>query len=291
MGRGALLRISLWGNAFFSLASGIVFVGWAQTVSVQLGLVPAVYLVIGVGLLPFGAVLLWLALQRLPSPAFVLPVIVSDIGWVVGTAILLAGWSTLFTSLGRNVALAIAAAVAVFAVLQASGVLRMTANRGGRTNAKAFHVLEREIQAPADAAWPVVRNLASIARYHPALASSDVDSVSGHVRRTCVDRASRRWREELESEIPGREIVLRFDAAAPDFPFPIREMVGGWTLTPTKGGTCIRVWFEYTPKGGVLGRLVVAAALAATDRVLAATIDRMADDMKVPDTAAGAAAA
>ena len=293
MSQDRAIRIALLSNAVFSLLAAAAFLGWSGALSRQLGLPAPLYLVIGVGLLPFNADLLHQATRPRVSPLRALGTILADLGWVLATAVVLTGWPQLFTSAGQAAAGGIAAVVAALAVAQAHGLLRLTANHQRRSPASALHVCEHTVPVAPDAAWPPVADLGAIAAYHTGLASATVARADGRVSRTCTDRRGRRWREAVVDMQSGKELVLAFDTTAPDFPFPVTEMRGGWMLLPEAGGahTRIRVWFEYTPKGGWLGRLVMAAGFAANDRALRATIDRMRPAMVGHIAAAEPAAA
>ena len=74
--------------------------------------------------------------------------------------------------------------------------------------------------------------------------------------RTCATHtASERWSEEVAAwDEPGRAYTLRFMSEAPDFPFPVEEMVGGWRVEPDGGGSRVTVWYEYTVRGRMARR-------------------------------------
>ena len=78
---------------------------------------------LGLQLLGFATLLVWLASRPTIRPALALAVVAADVLWVVGTVpLLVAG---ILTPLGSWTAFAIANVVALFAALQYLGVRRM----------------------------------------------------------------------------------------------------------------------------------------------------------------------
>ncbi len=126
--RDRLLRYSLRGNAAFSSASGLAFIAAAGPLARTMGVPDIVSLPgLGVQLLGFAALLVWLASRGIIRPGFALAVVVADALWVVGTVpLLLAG---VLSPAGSWIATAIAHVVAAFAVLQYLGIRRMQAPR------------------------------------------------------------------------------------------------------------------------------------------------------------------
>ena len=119
------LRLSLRGNAVFSTLSGLSFVFGNQAISSLLGEVPPIaVLSVGVQLLLFAGALFWLASRPVISAPLAVGVIVADLLWVVGTAIVVS--IDFFAPRGETLALLLADVVLAAAILQGIGVRRMT---------------------------------------------------------------------------------------------------------------------------------------------------------------------
>lgn len=119
-----LLRSSLRGNAAFSTLCGLTSLLAATALAPALGVPePMMLTSLGVQLLVFATLLVWLASRPAIRPALALAVVAADVLWVVGTVpLLVAG---VLTPLGSWTAFAIANVVALFAALQYLGVRRM----------------------------------------------------------------------------------------------------------------------------------------------------------------------
>ena len=120
----AFLRKSLRANATFSALSGLVFAIASGPVAVFLGNVPpSLVLLVGVQLLFFAGVLVWLSSRSEIPPSWAVSVVVADLLWVVATIIVV--YAELFTRGGAALATALAAVVLVMALLQSIGVRRL----------------------------------------------------------------------------------------------------------------------------------------------------------------------
>ena len=122
--KSTFLRRVLRGNALFSLLSGLTFVFAAGPVARFIGpnISPAVVLVVGLGLLPFGVMVYRVASADLQQARVIT---LLDISWVIGSFLLLGlAWSS-FSIAGRWFIGLQAEAVATFAVLQIIGLRRL----------------------------------------------------------------------------------------------------------------------------------------------------------------------
>lgn len=126
MQRTQTLRQAFTGNGLFSLCAALAFLLAADSLAAFVGLENRVpLLAVGVGLIPFGAMLLWLARSPGLSVRTGRVVIAMDVQWILATAVLLLGWPDLLNQSGRLIALAIAIAVAGFAVWQVIGTRKL----------------------------------------------------------------------------------------------------------------------------------------------------------------------
>jgi hypothetical protein len=120
-----LLRNTLRGNALFSGLSGMISILAAQSLATFTGVQePLVFVVLGVVLILFALDLIWIASRESIDLRFVWAVIILDVAWVAGSAIILLLDLIPLTVAGRWTIILLAEAVAVFAILQYIGLRR-----------------------------------------------------------------------------------------------------------------------------------------------------------------------
>lgn len=130
-----LLRRTLWGNAVFSVISGVVLVALARPFAALATEAPlsvgslelaTVFQLLGVGVVAFGAIAGWAA-SREPLPrGWAQVVFAADVAWVAGSALVLllpAPWSMV----GIAGIVVVALIVADIAVLEYLGLRRLSA--------------------------------------------------------------------------------------------------------------------------------------------------------------------
>jgi hypothetical protein len=270
--RARLVRRALAANAIFSLASGGAFLFAATPIAGALAL-PALWVrLIGAGLLGFAALVAFEASRPRPDPRRVLAISAADLGWVLGSAIFLAVHDV--SGAGAIGTAIVSVLVFTLGAAQIAGLVRHAQMPRGASFA-ARHCVAVFVDAPVERVWSRVADVGDIARWYPVLEHSElVDGV-----RHCVDRSGRRWSEAITRlDEEARDLEVRFRTDEPDFPFPVEAMVGGWNVTPEDGRTCVRIWWEATPKGGLLGILGLALIAPALDRAMTATVRAMAGE-------------
>jgi hypothetical protein len=120
------LRFALRANAAFSIISGLVLALGATALSPLMGIEPpAVLRVVGIGLLPFAAWLLYGAAREELSLADARVAVAADVLWVVGSAALIAFDPIGLSPAGRIAVGAVALCVADFAIWQSVGIGRL----------------------------------------------------------------------------------------------------------------------------------------------------------------------
>ena len=124
--RSQLLRRVLLGNAAFSTTTGVICLldGAALT---QIFNIPDPLLLPGLGvqLLVFASVIVWIATRQKVSVALAWTIIALDFGWVAGSAALLPFVSDILTTAGTTAMIVIAAGVGAFAAGQIAGVRQL----------------------------------------------------------------------------------------------------------------------------------------------------------------------
>ena len=268
-----LLRGALGANAVFSLVSGAVFLLYAASIGSAVGL-PALWVqAIGAGLVGFAAVVAATAARRVDGRS-VLAISLGDFGWVLLSVGFVAVHRSAMSDVGIIATAAVAAVVGLLGALQLIGLLRHFRTPEGHTR-PARHCVSIHVGADPDDLWRTIADLGAIAEYHDGLASS---VVRGSVR-TCEAHDGSRWSEALESrDDDERALTLRFLTDEPAFPFPVTEMVGGWTVTPAGDGARVRVWWELTPKAGVLGLLGLTVGAPSLSAAIVGVVRSMAGE-------------
>lgn len=123
---GRFLRRVFMGNALFSMTSAIISMVAAKPLAAFLGAAfPAVFVGLGLGLLPFAWFCYDTARQAEIDRHRAVTILVLDIVWVAASAwLLLSGWLPLTVAARWTVGL-VAEAVAVFAILEFIGLRRL----------------------------------------------------------------------------------------------------------------------------------------------------------------------
>lgn len=274
-----LLKSALLGNAIFSLGSAIVFLLGPGRVSAFLGLDAAGLIRgIGLGLLVFSFDLFHQATRARVATWRALYASLGDFLWVIGSLVLILGFSVWFSGKGVMLVAIVAVIVAFFGILQIVGILR--AHRAG--DGRQFrHCVSVGVTASADEMWAVISKLGEIARYMPELRRSTIrgDLPAGeNAVRECEDRSGRRWAEQCTFFAPKeRRFEVRFLADEPGFPYPAHHMSGGWQVLPVSERTCeVQVWWEIDPKPRWLAALLLPVLGFQVDRSFPKLIARMA---------------
>jgi hypothetical protein len=90
-----------------------------------------------------------------------------------------------------------------------------------------------------------------------------VEGASGSGRR-CWDVRGRHWDETLTSWEAGRSFSVAVDTTAADYPYPLEEMRGRWSVAESgPARSLVTMAFDVRPRPGMAGQ-AFAAALAGT---------------------------
>lgn len=264
------IRFALAFNFMVSSACAAALLAASAAIAQALGDLPAwLMTALGMGLAAF-AVLIGSTLLRIRASS-VLLISALDLLWVLVSLplVLIPG---LLSSQGVMVVLGVAGVTCVAAIWQLYGVKTMLRAPEGEPNTFR-HCVSLQSAVPADVLWPVVRKLDSISLYSDGLKSSHMESGDGAdpqpgAVRVCTHTNGQNWSEELIAiDDAERSLVLRFCSEADDFPFPFRNVSGGWTVRPRKGGgSTVEVWWRVTPLQRRLGWLVLAVATLSLDQ-------------------------
>lgn len=285
-------RIFLGLNAAFSILSGLslllttglvgglLFAETAEWHGIALRL-------LGAGLIIFGIDLILMSTNSLISKGEIMLITAMDVGWIIGSALLLAVYGNLFSSDGKVAIIIVAFFVAVFAIGQYLGARNIVpptskatvqSARGGRFFAK----VSRSVTAPKDVVWRVMTD-------HPRYADvadniSKVEVVSGDgigMQRRCYGPKGEDWLETCDLFDEGRAFGFRIHTEANDYPYPVSELHGEWSVEPDGNGSRFRIDIEATTKGGSLKQaLFMFVAKRQFKAVLVRLADAWADRME-----------
>jgi len=278
-------------NAAFSLLVGVDFLLAPRFAADILFVAPGDWQVVtlrllGGGLILFGLDLLLMVRMRFLSKAMVLFISVLDVGWIAASAGVLALYGSLFTPLGQAAVVAIAAFVAVFAVGQFIGARRMEPplSKASVTlsDNKIVAAVDRPVHAPQDVVWRVMSD-------HPGYADvadnlSKVEVVKGEgvgMLRRCYGPKGESWLETCDLYQEGQAFGFRVHTEAADYPYPISDLRGRWSVTRHGTESKFAIRIEATPQGGLLARtLFKAMAKWRFKVVLADLADAWAERME-----------
>jgi hypothetical protein len=278
----SLLRRALFANALFSLATGLLWVvapGWTAA---WLGdVAPWMLRLIGVGLLLFAAFLVWLARRPTPPASYALIATGADLIWVAGSAGLLLLPAPIFSATGARLVAGVAGVVLLFAVLQLAGLRALTRNRRGRTTARSAFEIKQRVEVSPAAIWDLVRDLEGIGRFSADLEQVEVTGERIGARRTCENTSGDRWTENVTGwDDTARTLTLQFDAEAPDFPLPVEEMYGGWSVHAAGDHADVTIWYEYTLPWGLPGEIAAPLIAQRFRGMMEATLSNMEAEAK-----------
>ncbi len=287
------LRAALLGNAVFSALSGLACLLAADAVSTALfaqgvaplGLAPAdVVLELGILLLAFAGLVALIATRPTLSRGWAGAVIAADILWVLDSALLLAFFPDHLSAAGFRIVLDVAVLVALFAAGQTVSLAllyqdasEITVSRSGN---RMTLTASLATSASAERVWQVMSDQEGYADVADNIGRVEILSGRGQgMIRRCSDTAGRSWRETCTLWEDGRAFAFRVHTEAEDYPYPIAELAGAWSLTPGTGSTRITMRFDIRAKPGLVNRALFALMAAPfariCDRLLRRWVSRM----------------
>ncbi len=269
MPRSATARIFLKLNSQFSALNGATLVIAGGLAASMLFADPAQWAAtglraLGVGLLAFAALLYVLSKNKFVSRPAVNEIVILDALWVVGSVVLLAFFSDLFSTNGLIIITVVAMVVAFFAIAQFASAAKIAAPLPvadvALRDGKLYATVVRQVNAPADVVWQVMTD-------HPAYADvasniSKVEVLSGDglgMKRRCYGPKGENWEETCDLFEPGHAYGFRIHTDAKDYPYPFSELSGRWTVEPRQIGSEFNIEIVATLKGNAVARWMLAA--------------------------------
>jgi len=262
-----LLKWTLGLNFALSFATGLTATFAGAVVSGITGLGPTwLITAVGFGLLVFATGIAYTLVRLRIGQALIISVL--DLLWVVGTVplTLIPG---LLSATGVTLVILLAVIVGGFGVFQLVAIRSIL--KQGADPGRYRHCIRVASAANPEKLWPVIRNLGAMSRYSAGLSASRLEGgtePAPGTARVCTNHKGQSWTEEVERlDDDASLVLLRFRSEAEDFPFPLAELSGGWSVqAKAGGGSFVDIWWVVKPKQTRLGWLIVALMTVALDR-------------------------
>lgn len=233
--------------------------------------VPLAMRVLAAGLLLFAVYLVLLVANQYVTKAEVMTIVVMDIGWIAASAAFVVFGQELLTFNGILVIDVVALFVGIFATGQFLGARKIVPplSRASLTshNGLITASVRRQVNASPEAVWKVMND-------HPGYADvannlSKVEVVSGEgegMLRRCYGPKGENWTETCDTFEEGRSYGFKVHTEATDYPYPIRDLSGRWSVVPGENGTEFAIDISAMPKGSFLTKLLFTIATRLTFR-------------------------
>jgi uncharacterized protein YndB with AHSA1/START domain len=270
---GRLLATAISWNVVFSTASGLLLAIGAFALSGWLGVDAWLLAGLGVALVAFAGVLVWLLAEPRRVVRGAQWVIGADVAWVGAAVVLLVAAPAAMSGAGRVALTMVSIVVAILALAQLVGLRRYRLGPVTATSPIELRV-ERLIDAPANQVWQAIADAGGYARFAPGIASTTIVAGDGEgMVRVCSDGRGGTWSETCTLWEEGRR--YRMDVDVSSYPAYYRlllhDFAQTWTIEPAAGGTHVRLVFTGAVKLGVIGR--AAARLLGNRRRLEAILN------------------
>lgn len=252
-----LLRV----NAVYSVASGVIAIGARSFVASALELPASVVVLLGVGLIGFGLLVGLFSIGERATPRAGFAIAAGDAAWVLMVGL----YMVVVRPSGTGLAIAALSSVpvALLAVLQGRASNRLVAP------ARRVVEVSQVIDGDRAAVWEVMTDPQVYARLSPNLSKVGAFSVAGTGgQRRCWDLRGKGWDESLTLWRPGDSFSVDVHTDADDYPYPIAQMRGTWSVADAgPGRSRVTMTFEFQPRSSVAGR-AFAAALAGAGQAM-----------------------
>lgn len=116
--------------------------------------------------------------------------------------------------------------------------------------------MTRTVKAHIDLAWEVISDVAGLAEMAPHISKVEILAGQGvGLRRRVYDRRGEWWEEECIAWEDLKSYTMRVDTS--HYPFAFSKMEFTWSLEERPKNILIRTRYDYTPKYGVIGELLL----------------------------------
>lgn len=239
-------------NAIFSGISGLGLILFYKSIAHLFGIEQNnIFWMVGAGLVFFAlTIILEVKKQRRLA---VLWIIIQDLIWVIGSAILLILDPFNISNLG-NIIIIIIAIIVFFMAINQSIALNRTKNPN--QNGRKRLTFKRTIKASKSEVWKVISDVANYDQVAPNI--DDVKIISGKDKgmvRSCAHGKSS-WTETCSIWQEEKTYSFVVNTAAPDYPYPLSFLQGTWNVIEIDAKTtALEMIFEITYKIKILNLL------------------------------------
>ncbi|MBT8132492.1 MAG: CBS domain-containing protein [Gammaproteobacteria bacterium] len=127
--------------------------------------------------------------------------------------------------------------------------------------------LQRKIKAHADVVWRVISDLSGFANVAPHVSKVELlDGAGETARRRLVSPKGYSWTERCVAWDEGKSYAMEVDSS--DGVYPFKKMHRQFELEEQDDGVVLRMYYKYTPKYGLAGRIADAVFLHRKRRAL-----------------------
>jgi len=264
MSNTSTARMFLSLNATFSAATGAALVLMPGTLSQIIflapdGWEPALLISFGISLFIFALGLVWMATNHHVTKRAIMIIIIADLGWILASALLIIFASHLFTENGGLIVEIVAGFVTLFAIGQFIGARQITPSLSQvnirSSNGRLTASVTRTVKAPTSTVWKIMTDHPGYANVASNLSKVEVLSGDGlGMKRRCFGPKGESWEEICDLFEEGRIFGFRIQTDAPDYPYPISDLKGRWTVEPSGMGSVFSISITAKPKGGFITR-------------------------------------
>lgn len=269
---GRLLAAVMSLNAVFSGLCGLGLTVASPWLARWLGVASGLVAAVGVALIGFAAVLVWLLATPSRLRAGARLVAAADLMWILGAGIVIGVLPGALPASGDVVLAGVTVVVGGLAAGQLVGMAKI----GPDTASGTFPLdldADRVVAADAPRVWEAIADAGGYADYVDGLAASAIVSGEGEgMVRVCRDERGNQWRETCTAWDPGRGYRMTVDVTT--YPWHYRmlldELAQTWQVEPGGEGTRVTLRFTGAVKLGVIGRLAVRVlrARVPVERIL-----------------------
>jgi polyketide cyclase/dehydrase/lipid transport protein len=248
--------------------------------------VPLALQILAGGLFLFALSLVLPVTNRYVSQAEVMLIVALDLVWIAASAAFVIFGYEWLTMSGIAIIEAVAVFVGIFALGQFLGARKIQPplSRASVTAGEGFITasVRRAVTASPATVWKVMND-------HPGYADvaenlTKVEVVSGEGKgmlRRCYGSKGESWTETCNTFEDGKSYGFNVHTDAPDYPYPIKDLKGHWSVTPFENGAEFAINITATPKGNFLTRtLFMTVARLKFRAVLIDLADAWSDRME-----------
>ena len=121
------LKAALRANGVFSIMCAVDLLLFSAPIAKAMGAVaPWILQIVGVALVMWALSLIWVSSRPVINQMLVKGIVIADLGWVLGTAVLLIELPGVFSALGSMILVSVAFIVLVIALLQAKALVTLS---------------------------------------------------------------------------------------------------------------------------------------------------------------------